>query len=140
MRLDWIILHPAMPFAASAIGLALCLFLFVSLKRDLRAGEARSGKKLAALETDWQAKMESLDERWKELSQVSNLLIPPPPPRSGLNLNKRSQALQMSRRGETPPEIANALAIPQNEVELLVKVQRIVLSGMEKPASRAAGL
>ncbi len=71
MHLDWIILHPAMPFAASAIGLSLCLLLFVSLKRDLRAGEARSSKKLAALETDWSAKMENLDERWKELSQVS---------------------------------------------------------------------
>jgi hypothetical protein len=139
MRLEWI-LSPAMPYAVIAIGLALCLFLFVSLKRDLRTGEARWGKKLSALETDCQAKMESLDERCKELSQVSNLLIPPPPPRSGLNLNKRSQALQMSRRGEAPPEIAAALSIPQNEVELLVKVQRIVLSGMEKPASRAAGL
>jgi hypothetical protein len=140
MHLDWIILHPAMPFAATAIGLSLCLLLFVSLKRDLRAGEARSSKKLAALETDWRAKMENLDERWKELSQVSNLLIPPPPPRSGLNLNKRSQALQMSRRGETPLEIANALAIPQNEVELLIKVQHIVLSGVDKPSARAAGL
>jgi hypothetical protein len=139
MRLEWI-LSPVMTYAAIAIGLALCLFLFVSLKRDLRAGEVRAGKKLASLETDWWAKIESLDERCKELSQVSNLLVPPPPPRSGLNLNKRSQALQMHRRGEAPPEIAAALAIPQNEVELLVKVQRIVLAGVDKPASRAAGL
>ena len=139
MRLEWI-LHPVMPYADIAIVLALCVYLFVSVKRDLRAGEARLGKKLAALETDWQAKMESLDERWKELSQVSNLLVPPPPPRSGLNLNKRSQALERHRRGETPPEIAAALAIPRNEVELLIKVQRIVLSSLDKPASRAAGL
>jgi hypothetical protein len=139
MRLEWM-LHPAMPYAVIAIGLALCLFLFVSLKRDLRVGEARWGKKLGALETDWQAKMKSLDERWEELSQVSNLLVPPPPPQSGLNLNKRSQALQMHRRGEAPPDIAAALSIPRNEVELLVKVQRIVLSNIDKPASRAAGL
>jgi hypothetical protein len=132
MRLEWI-LHPAMPYAVIATGLALCLYLFVSVKRDLRASEARSGKKLAALEADW-------DERWKELSQVSSLLVPPPPPRSGLNLNKRSQALERHRRGETPPEIAAALALPQNEVELLVKVQRIVLSSLEKPAARAARL
>ena len=139
MRLEWI-LHPAMPYAVIAIGLALCLHLFITLKRDLRAGETRLARKLAALETDWQAKMESLDERWKELSQVSNLLVPPPPPRSGLNLSKRSQALERHRRGETPPEIAAALAIPRNEVELLVKVQRIVLSSLDKPSSRAAGL
>ena len=132
MSLEWI-LHPAMPYAEIAIGLALCLYLFVSVKRDLRACETRSGKKLVALEADW-------GERWKELSQVSSLLVPPPPPRSGLNLTKRSQALERHRRGETPPEIAAALAIPRNEVELLVKVQRIVLSSMDKPSARAAGL
>ena len=139
MRLEWI-LHPVMPYAEIAIGLALCVYLFVSVKRDLRAGEARLGKKLAALEADWQAKMETLDERWNELSHISSVLVPPPPPRSGLNWNKRSQALERHRRGETPPEIAAALAIPRNEVELLVKVQRIVLSSMDKPSSRAAGL
>jgi hypothetical protein len=139
MRLEWI-LHPALPFAMNAIGLALCLILFLSLKHDMRVSEIRLAGKLAALEADWQSKMESLDERWKELSQVSSLLVPPPPPRSGLNLSKRSQALERHRRGETPPEIAAALAIPQNEVELLVKVQRIVLSSLGKPSSRAAGL
>lgn len=143
MRLEWI-LHPVMTYAEIAIGLFLCFFLFITLKRDLYASEARVGKKLAALETDCQAKIERLDERWAELSQVSNLLIPPPPPRSGLNLSKRSQALQMHRRGETPLEIAATLAIPQNEVELLVKVQN-VLSGLDKPAAAsykraAAGL
>lgn len=139
MHLQWL-LNPAMPYAVIAIGLGLCLFLFVSLKRDLRACDLRSRKKLAALEAEWQAKMESLDERWKELSQISNLLVPPAPPRSGLNLTKRSQALQMHRRGEGPQQIAEALSLPQNEVELLVKVQQIMLAGLEKPAVRAAGL
>ena len=139
MHLDWI-LKPAMLYVVIAISMALCLFLFVSLKRDLSDCEGRWKKKLAALDADWQAKMQSLDERWKELSQVSNLLVPPPPPRSGLNLTKRSQALQMHRRGEAPLEIAAALSIPRNEVELLVKVQRIVLAGLDKPAARAAGL
>jgi hypothetical protein len=139
MRLEWI-LHPALSYAVVAMGLALCLFLFVSLKRDLRACEIRWGKKLSALESDWQTKMESLDEHWKELSHVSSLLVPPPPPQSGLNLSKRSQALQMHRRGEASLDIAAALSIPANEVELLVKVERLSLAGLEKPASRAAGL
>jgi hypothetical protein len=139
MHLQWL-LNPAMLYAVIAIGLGLCLFLFVSLKRDLRACDVRGRKKIAALETEWQATMESLDERWKELSQVSNLLVPPTPPRSGLNLTKRSHALQIHRRGEAPQEIAAALSIPQNEVELLVKVQQIMLAGLDKPAARAAGL
>ena len=103
--------------------------LFVSLKRDLRVSEGRWMKKLAAMETEWSARMESLDERWNELSQISSLLVPPTPPRSGLNLSKRSQALQMFRRGETPLDIAAALSLPRNEVELLAKVRQIGLSG-----------
>jgi len=134
MHLDWL-LHPALPYAAVAIGMVSCLFLFASVQYDLRLGEARSKKKLAALESDWNAKLEVLGERWEELSRVSELLVPPSPPRSGLNLNKRSQALQMLRRGETPEEIAATLAIPQNEVELLEKVQRIALSGIDPDAA-----
>ena len=138
MRLDWI-LHPVISYALIAAGMGLCLYLFASLKRDLSAAEVRCQKKLASLEMDWKAKIEGSDERWKELSQISGLLVPPPPTRSGLNLNKRSQALQMSRRGEKPQDIAAALSIPQNEVELMMKVQRIVLSGLGAPSSRAAG-
>jgi DNA-binding NarL/FixJ family response regulator len=107
--------------------MVVCLVLFVSLKGDLRACERRSKKKLAAMERDWDAKIQLLDERWEELSQISGLLVPPTPPRSGLNLTKRSQALQMFRRGETPQDIAAALSIPRNEVELLVKVQALTL-------------
>jgi hypothetical protein len=125
MRLEWIILNPAAPYAALVIGMGLCLYLFVSLKRDLRACEERGRKMLAALETDLQAKTALLEERWNELSQISSLLVAPAPLRSGLNLTKRSQALQMFRRGESPEEIAATLALPRNEVELLARVQRI---------------
>jgi hypothetical protein len=50
--------------------------------------------------------------------------------KTGLNLSKRSQALRMHRRGETPAQIATALDIPPQEVELLIKVHRIVLSNI----------
>ena len=126
MHLDWL-LNPAAAYGVVAIGMVMCLVLFVSLKGDLRACERRSKKKLAAMERDWDAKIQLLDERWEELSQISGLLVPPTPPRSGLNLTKRSQALQMFRRGETPQDIAAALSIPRNEVELLVKVQALTL-------------
>ena len=120
-----LILNPAAQYGAIGMGMALCLLLFGLLKRNLRACEARSAKKLEAIEADWNAKLENLDERWKELSQISSLLVPPAPPRSGLNLNKRSQALQLFRRGETPQAISAALSIPSNEVELLVRVHKI---------------
>ena len=50
--------------------------------------------------------------------------------RPALNLSKRSQALRMHRRGESPDRIASELDIPPQEVELLIKVQRIVLGSL----------
>ena len=41
---------------------------------------------------------------------------------SRLNITKRSQALRMSRSGDSPERIAAALGIPRNEVQLLLKV------------------
>ncbi len=69
MNLEWVILNPAAPFAVVATGMGLCLYLFLSLKRDLRASEQRCRKMLAVLEADLQG-------RWNELSQISR---PPGP-------------------------------------------------------------
>jgi hypothetical protein len=52
----------------------------------------------------------------------------PASPRAGLNLCKRSQALRMYRKGDAPGRIAAALEVPLQEVDLLIKVHRIVLS------------
>src|SRR5215471_6704504 len=127
---DWL-LSPDLVFAALRLILAAlaayCLRLFLSLKRALRAIESRVETRLTELDAEWKARNDTLEERWRELSQVSGLLVPPAPARSGLNITKRSQALQLSRRGEKPQEIAAALAIPLAEVELLVKVQKIAL-------------
>jgi hypothetical protein len=51
-------------------------------------------------------------------------------PKMGLNLNKRSQVLRMHRRGEAAGEIATALNLPAQEVDLLLKVHRIVVSNV----------
>jgi hypothetical protein len=50
--------------------------------------------------------------------------------RAALNLSKRSQALRLHRRGETPQKIAAALEIPRQELDLLIKVHRIVMSNI----------
>ena len=60
------------------------------------------------------------------------MLVPPAPLRSGLNLSKRTQALRMAARGETPEHIAAALSLPDSEVQLLLKVQRMV-AGQQAP-------
>ena len=49
-------------------------------------------------------------------------------PRRGLIPAKRTQALRLHRRGEPVERIAAALEIPRAEVELLLKMHRIVMS------------
>src|SRR5882724_9927229 len=112
MRLDGILLHPALLYSMLAVSLSLCLFLFVSLKRDLWRVEKRWKSKVEVLEASLLSEELALDERWNEISQASSLLVPPTAPRSGLNMTKRSQALQMLRRGAATQEIAATLALP----------------------------
>ena len=49
---------------------------------------------------------------------------------AGLNLTKRAQALRLHRRGDSPDQIAALLGVPLQEVDLLLKVQRIVLTNL----------
>jgi len=76
-----------------------------------------------------QAALEALSAQMRDLPRDA---APGPAPsplfKSGLNLNKRSQVLRMHRRGDRPEEIAAALELPLQEVDLLLKVHRIVLS------------
>jgi hypothetical protein len=51
-------------------------------------------------------------------------------PRQGLNLSRRSQVLRMHRKGDPPDRIAASLEVPMQEVELLIKVHRIVTQNL----------
>jgi DNA-binding NarL/FixJ family response regulator len=63
---------------------------------------------------------------------------PEPVPFSGMNLNKRTQAVRLLRRGEDVGHVAAALGIPRGEVELLVRVHEMSAKQMsikrEQPA------
>jgi hypothetical protein len=129
MTLAWM-LHPAVQYAVLSLMVALCLFLFVNLKAEVRGQQARQESKdqetaahLAALG----CLLEELRSEVRETEERARLLVPPTPPQSGLNLNKRSQALKLYRRGDSPHQIAAALALPVSEVELLLKVHQMVL-------------
>jgi hypothetical protein len=58
------------------------------------------------------------------------IMVMPGLPRAGMNLSKRSQVLRMHRRGDGPDRIAAALELPQQEVELLIKVHRLVIASL----------
>ena len=74
--------------------------------------------------------VEALAARIHDLQKHPLVAPLPGMPKPGLNLNKRSHALRMHRRGEGAEQIAAALELPRQEVDLLLKVHRIVLSSV----------
>ena len=129
IRLEWI-LHPAVNFGLLGAGLSLCLYLFFTLKCEIRVQQKRTRQGETALAEAVAAVRAALDEARAEVQEMkehTGMLVPPAPARSGLNLSKRGQVLQMYRRGQAPEQIAASLSLPLTEIELLIKVHQIVL-------------
>lgn len=127
MGLDWI-LHPALQCSLESAGLLLCLYLFLSLKREARQAGLRSRSSQQAAESVVEELRRAIEELRSEVRRVdgeASRLVEPLPAASGLNISKRTQALRMRRRGEPPEIIAAALQLPQREVELLLEVEKI---------------
>ena len=74
--------------------------------------------------------LEALAAQLHDLQNHPPVAPTPGLPKPGLNLSKRSNALRMHRHGEGAEKIAAALDLPRQEVELLLKVHRIVLSSV----------
>jgi hypothetical protein len=129
MRLDWI-LHPGVYFVLLGAGLGLCLYLFLTLKLEIRALQKEAIGREKALAESITAVRSALDGARAEIQEMreqTGMLVAPAPTKSGLNLSKRGQALQMARRGQSSEQIAASLGLPLTEVELLIKVHQIVL-------------
>ena len=76
------------------------------------------------------ASVEALAAQLHDLQNHPPVALTACAPRPGLNLNKRSHALRLFRRGESSEQIASALDLPRQEVDLLLKVHRIVISNL----------
>jgi hypothetical protein len=129
MRLEWILL-PGFLYGVVGLGLGFCLYLFLSLKCEIRVLEKRGQAAETTLAEAIAAIGAALDvvrAEMRELQEQTGMLVPPAPAKSGLNLSKRGQVLQMFRRGQAPEQIAASLGLPLTEIELLIKVHQIVL-------------
>lgn len=123
-----IFLHPLTPLILLSVGLGLGVFLFVSLKRELRrtlrACGSRQGTNEEAIRK-LQAEFSRLNGQLAEIEEIAASLPRFSPPERSINVTRRTHVLRMHRRGERPEQIAAALGLPRNEVELLVKVHRM---------------
>jgi hypothetical protein len=128
-------LIPLAPFLLIGINSVLCLFFFLCLEHEMRIMKLRLNRRQNAQQTaaeDLKAQVAELTARVLDTEERTGVLVAPTPPKSGLNLNKRSQVIRMSRRGEQAEKIAASLNLPQREVELLLKIySRVVYSSSE---------
>jgi hypothetical protein len=122
-------------------GVVLCataLSLFVGFRAhrlladiDERAERAKAKKDEHAHDLNpLRETMDTLASQIRDLQSHPRVAVQAGIPKSGFNLSKRSQALRMHRRGEAVEKIASALELPRQEVELLLKVHRIVIQNL----------
>lgn len=106
------------PYAAIALGLGATLALFLSLKIEIRRNSRRERRRVDEL-------LERLRDASPAVSAPEAVFVPASG-RAGLNINRRTHILRLVRKGEDAAHIAAALGVPQKEVELLVRVQRMM--------------
>ncbi len=126
----------ALPLALlCGISLASAALSFLTLARlgilggmAERRAHSQSGQLAPSVEAIGKA-VESLSEEVRELRRQPSAAGPDGGgAKPGLNLSKRSQALRMHRRGDPPEQIAATLAVSRQEVDLLLKIHRIVMT------------
>ena len=124
--MHWIAIFQYLPiYALVAVSLGLCMYLFFTAKREIRRLQLRMKQQNVLLQEAYdrmEFAVEQLKKHFAELEGKAGEMVPPSPAKSGMNLNKRSQAARMFRRGERPEQIAAALSLPRNEVVLLLKI------------------
>ena len=106
-----------------------CIVMF-RLQRRVRALEMAGREESERVQTVLQmmdGAIDCLSEQARDSCERAGVLVAPAPPRSGLNLGKRSQALRLHRHGEAADKIAMNLDLPQADVKLLIKIHQAVL-------------
>jgi hypothetical protein len=127
--LEWM-LHPGVQFGVLGLGLGFCLYLFLVMKAEIGVLQQRGQVREAVLTAEVaavRAALEALRAELRDVHELTGMLVPPVPAKSGLNLSKRGQVLQLHRRGQTREQIAASLGLPLTEIDLLIKVHQIVL-------------
>lgn len=126
--------EPLTFYALLGAGLLMCLTLFVSLKREntrLRFVLEKDRRLTVGRMEEFRSSMlklqSALEQAHAEVRLHAEAQPSNPAEPQSVNLSKRSLALRMYRRGESTEQIAAALGVPRNEVELLLKVQKTVL-------------
>lgn len=121
---------PLSPYILLTAVCLVGLIWFAALEKEvgrLRARLSRRHEAEFSSSGDLQFKLEDLSARLRDAEERAAIL-PPATIKPSLNLNKRTQVIRMSRRGEPTSNIAASLSLPKKEVELLLKIYGLTLN------------
>ncbi len=132
--------HPVAYYATLSAAMSVCMYLFVSVGRDVTALRHRFDARFAEVEQEtgvigaqvveheirfgeWAGRTREVEEKVASLSAIRRAQMVS----TGVDANQRSQVLRLARRGDRADQIAAELRVPKSEVDLLLKVQRAVV-------------
>jgi hypothetical protein len=131
-----------LPYLTVVANLVLVLGILLGLNQRVLQLHARTVKQEKILETETarlSAEITELKGHILELEQTANSLAsstaaPSSAAATGNSVNNtlRSKVLKLHRLGQSPDRIAGSLRVPQGEVDLLVKVHKIVMRPYEE--------
>ncbi|MBK7931871.1 MAG: hypothetical protein IPJ98_31640 [Bryobacterales bacterium] len=124
-----LLLHPLAPYIGLTLVLVLSLCLFLQVKFEMRRQAKKWAEERTALQVANLALRGALDDLRREPEPAAAPAVSAAPRVAALNLTRRSQVLRLYHRGEMPEQIAAALGVPLNEVDLLLKVNKMVNEG-----------
>ena len=126
-----------LPFATLGgvvlVGMSVSFLALIRARALLHEVERRGSAGLSQWESTLQTMSQDLNALGAQLGDMQRhppATAAPAAFRPGLNLSTRSQALRMHRQGEPKDRIAMTLEVPLQEVDLLLKVHRIVASNL----------
>jgi hypothetical protein len=124
--MNYMILPGAILCGLVLAAVATSLFALYGSRAMIRAAQTQFEEGIQAMRQT----VEGLAAQVQDVQQQPRVMVAAGLPKPGLNLTKRSQALRMHRRGDPTDQIAATLEIPLQEVDLLIKVHRIVLGAV----------
>lgn len=133
-----------LPYLTVAANLLLVLGILLGLSQRVRKLRMRAANqdKIAQVESaSVSAEIGELKRRIQELEDsvtMGSQAAPAAPAESSLNHTLRSKVLKMHRLGQPPDRIAGSLRVNRGEVDLMVKVHKIVMRPYEEPLAASA--
>jgi len=132
-----------LPYLTVVANLGVVLAVLLGLSQRIGQLRTRAGRQekardaeTARLSAEIAELRNRVAEMEQELEQAVRAAAPSAPPVSipanGVNNTLRSKVLKMHRLGQSSDRIAGSLRVPQGEVDLLVKVHKIVMRPYEE--------